>query len=102
MIGGNLQAQWQKLHHSIFVQLHKFAVCSRKHKRRRVSKIYKSEIAVGMHFAIKHSRNFASIFSLAEPQRVASRDRMRQTKVDVFKELRCRHSMMIELGKHES
>src|SRR5258706_16158505 len=27
---------------------------------------------------------------------------MGQTQVDVFKELRCRHSMMIEFGEHES
>src|SRR5260370_14010366 len=102
MIGRNLQAQWQELHHSIFVQLNKFAVFSRERERGRVPKIHKSEIAVGMQFAIKHSRNFASIFSLAEPQCVASRDRMGQTQVDVFKELRCRHSMMVELGQHES
>src|SRR5258705_11813374 len=65
MISGNLQAQWQKLHHSIFVQLHKFAVFSGEHERGRVPKIHKSEIAVGMQFAIKHSRNFASILSFA-------------------------------------
>src|SRR5580765_5028133 len=96
MISGDLQAQWQELHHSIFVQLHEFAIFSREHKRRRVPKIYKSEIAVWVHFAIEHSRNLARIFSLTYPQCVTSRDRMRQTQVDVFKQLRRRPSVLIK------
>src|SRR6266851_3989005 len=101
MISGNLQAQWQKLHHSIFVQLHKFAVFSREHERWRVPKIHKSEVAVGMQFAIKHSRNFASIF-FTYTKCVTSCNRMGQTQVDVFKQLRRRRSVMIEFGEHES
>src|SRR3954453_9669503 len=98
MISGDLQAQWQELHHSIVVQLHKLAIFSREHERRRVPKIYKSEIAVGMHFAIKHRRNLARIVSLTYPQCVTSRDRMRQTQVDVFKQLRRCLSVLIKLG----
>src|ERR1700730_17569830 len=101
MISGDLQTQRQELDHSIFVQLHKFSIFSGEHQRWRVSKIYKSEIAVRMHFAIKHSRDLARIF-FTYTKCVASRDRMRQTQVDVFKELRCRHSVMIEFGEHES
>src|SRR5713101_2999638 len=101
MISGDLQAQWQELHHSILVQLHKFAIFSREHERRRVSKIYKSEIAVGMHFPIEHSRNLARIF-FSYTQCVTSRDRMRQTQVDIFKQLRRRPSVLIKLGEHES
>src|SRR6476660_9812775 len=102
MISGDLQAQRQELHHSIFVQLHKFAIFRRKYERRRVSKIYKSEISVGMHFTIKHSRKLARIFFLTYTQCVTSRDRLRQTQVHVFKQLRRRPSMMIKLGEHES
>src|SRR5437773_5170681 len=101
MIRGDLQTQRQELDHSPFVQLHKFAVFSREHQRRRVSKIYKSEIAVRMHFAIKHSRNLARIF-FTYTKCVTSCNRMRQAQVQVFKQLRCRPSMLIELGKHES
>src|SRR5437016_9410455 len=101
MISGDLQTQRQELDHSIFVQLHKFSILSRKHQRWRVSKIYKSEIAVRMHFAIKHSRNLAHIF-FTYTKCVTSCNRMRQTQVDVFKELRRRRSVMIEFGKHES
>src|SRR5260370_41444698 len=101
MIDGNLQAQWQKLHHSIFVQLHKFAVLSREHERGRMPKIHKSKISVGTQFAIKHSRNLASIF-FTYTKCVTSCNRMRQTQVDVFKQLRRRRSMMIEFGEHES
>src|SRR5258705_13870378 len=95
MISGNLQAEWQKLHHSIFVQLYKFSIFSREHQRWRVSKVYKSEIAVRMHFAIKHSRNFASIF-FTYTKCVTSCNRIRQTQVHVFKKLRRRSSVMIE------
>src|SRR5882672_7928304 len=102
MISGNLQAQWEKLHHSIFVQLDELTIFSREHKRRRVAKIYKSEITVGMDFAIKHSRNLARIFSLTYPQCVTSRDRMRQTQIDVFKQLRRGSSVLVKLGEHES
>src|SRR5258707_14361924 len=101
MISRNLQAQREKLHHSIFVQLHKSAVFSREHERGRVAKIHKSEIAVRMHFAIKHSRNLARIF-FTYTKCVTSCNRMRQTQVDVFKQLRRRRSVMIEFGEHES
>src|SRR5258708_526663 len=77
------------------------AVFSREHQRWRVSKIYKSEIAVRMHFAIKHSRNLARIF-FTYTKCVTSCNRMRQTQVDVFKKLRRRRSVMIEFGEHES
>src|SRR5260370_11524779 len=101
MIRGDLQTQRQELDHSPFVQLHKFSIFSREHQRRRVSKIYKSEIAVRMHFAIKHSRNLARIF-FTYTKCVTSCNRMRQTQVDVFKQLRRRRSVMIEFGEHES
>src|SRR6266852_8946272 len=101
MISGNLKAQWQELHHSIFVQLHKFAVFSREHERRRVPKIDKSEIAVRMHFAIKHSRNLARIF-FTYTKCVTSCNRMSQTQVYVFKQLRRRRFVMIEFGENES
>src|SRR4030095_12269490 len=102
MISGDLPAQRRELHHSISVQLHKSAKFSGEHERRRVSKVYKSEIAVGMHFTIKHSRKLARIFFLTYTQCVTSRDRLRQTQVHVFKQLRRCRSVMIKLGEHES
>src|SRR4030095_7472059 len=100
MISRNLQTQRQELHHSIFGQLHKLAIFSREHERRRVSKIYKSKIAVGMYFAIKHSRNLARIF-FTYTKCVTSCNRMGQTQVQVFKQLRRGGSVVIKLGEHE-
>src|SRR4030095_9501506 len=102
MISRDLEAQWQELDHSIFVQLHELKIFSREHKRRRASKNYKSGIAGGMDFSLKHSRNLARIFSLVYPQCIASRDRMRQTQIDVFKQLRRGPSVVVKLGEHES
>src|SRR5438552_18533788 len=65
-----------------------------------MSKIYKSEMAVGMHFAIKHRRNLPRIF-FTYTKCVTSCNRMRQTQVDVFKKLRRRRSVMLEFGEHE-
>src|ERR1700730_6311470 len=101
MISGDLQTQRQELDHSIFVQLHKFSIFRREHQRWRVSKIYKSEIAVRMHFAIKHSRDLARIF-FTYTKCVTGCNGMGQTQVDVFKKLRRRRSVMIEFGEHES
>src|ERR1041385_2674077 len=101
MIWWDLQTQRQELDHSIFVQLYKFSIFSRKHQRWRVSKIYKSEIAVRMHLAIKHSRNLARI-SFTYTKCVTSCNRLRQPQVHVFKKLRRGSSVMIEFGEHES
>src|SRR5882762_11259836 len=101
MIRGDLQTQRQELDHSIFVQLHKFSIFGREHQRRWVSKIDKSEIAVRMHLAIKHSRNLARIF-FTYTKCVTSCNRMRQTQVQVFKQLRRGGSVVIKLGEHES
>lgn len=43
MISGDLQAQWEELHHAVFVQFHELAIFGREDERRRVPKIYKSE-----------------------------------------------------------
>src|SRR4029077_12333646 len=84
VISRHLQAQRQELHHPVAVQLYKLTIFSREHERRRVPEIYKAKIAVRMYFAVKHGRYFPRILFLAYPKCVASRDRMRQTQVDVF------------------
>src|SRR5215471_13928100 len=101
MISRDLQAQRQELHHPVFIQLHKLTIFSREHERRWVPEIYKAEIAVRTYFPVKHGRDFPRIFLLTYPQGVASRDRLRQTQVYVFKQLRRRFSVVIEFREHE-
>src|SRR3954447_22979970 len=102
MIIRNLQAQCKKLYHPVFIQLHEFAKFSGEHQRRRVSEVYKSEITIGTHLPIKHGRDLTRIFFFSSSQCIAGCDRLRQTKVDVFKQLRRCSSVLIKLGEHES
>src|SRR5262245_45162692 len=101
MISRDLQAQRQELHHPVFIQLHKLTILSREHERRRVPEVYKAEIAVWMYFAVKHGRDLTRILFLTYLERVAGCDRQRQAKIDVFKQLRRRSSVLIEFREHE-
>src|SRR5215469_6466486 len=75
---------------------------SREDERRWMPEIYEPAIAIRMHFAVQHGGNLARIFCVTSSEGIASRDRLRQTQVDVFKQLHRRASVMIELREHES
>src|SRR6185369_11500632 len=96
MISRDLETQWQKLNHSISVELHKFPKFGREHERRWVPKIYKSEIAIWMHFAIKHSCNLTGVFFFIYSQCVARCNGICQAQIDILKQLRGRRSVLIK------
>ena len=85
MIFGYLQAKSEELCHLAFVNLDELAIFSGEHQWRWMAEIYKTKIAVRMHFAVEHGRDLTRMFLVADSECVASGDRLRQTQVDVLK-----------------
>jgi hypothetical protein len=101
VVGGQLQAKGEKLCHVAFVDLQQFRGFRGEDEGWRVTEVGKAEVAAGLNFAVEHGRDFPGVFLVVHAERVASRDRLRQAKIEVFEQVRCGLSVLIEIGEHQ-
>ena len=70
----------------VVANLDELARLRREHERRWMTEIDEPEMTGGTYLAVQHSRDLSGASLQGCPQRIPSRDRLRQPEIDLFKQ----------------